>query len=415
VGPGRPARRSRLPSATVVVVATVLLALLFTGKVSRKMPDFEVYWTAAVRARSAEPLYRADDGHYQFKYLPAFAVLAIPGGLAPLPIAKAVWFAISVVLLVALVALSLSLLPEVRKPTWLLVTIALVAMLKFFGREIVLGQMNALLAVIVVLALLAIRRGRETAAGLLVALAVVVKPYAIVFFPWLLAVGRAGPVGRERQAGPDMTAGRPAASTEGAQGYRGRRALAAAAAGLVLVVAVPTLVYGVRGNVELHRSWWRTVTETTAPNLTNPDNVSVAAMYAKWIGAGPLATALTIATIAVLLAAAAFVVLRRGALPFPEGLEGALLLTFVPLLSPQGWDYVFLMSTPAIVFLANYEDRLPVLVRVLTFGAMAIVGFSLYDLMGRAAYSAFMRWSVISVCYFVVIGALCALRARTVA
>ena len=50
--------------------AILILALLFAGKVSRKMPDLEVYWTAAVRARSAEPLYRVEDEHYQFKYLP---------------------------------------------------------------------------------------------------------------------------------------------------------------------------------------------------------------------------------------------------------------------------------------------------------------------------------------------------------
>jgi hypothetical protein len=381
----RAVRRSRLPSAAILIgAAAVLLALLFTGKVSGKMPDFEVYWTAAVRARAAEPLYRAEDGHYQYKYLPAFAVLAIPAGFVPLPIAKAVWFTISILLLVALVALSLTLLPETRKPGWLLVTIALVAMLKFFGHEVVLGQMNTLLAVMVVLALLAIRRGRETAAGLLVTLAVVVKPYAIIFLPWLTA-------------------------------RRRRRAIASSAAGLALVVAAPALVYGVRGDIELHRSWWRTVTESTAPNLTNPDNVSVAAMYAKWIGAGNTATALTVATIAILLAAAAFVFFRREPLPFPEGLEGALLLTYIPLLSPQGWDYVFLVSTPAIVFLANYEDRLPLPLRLLTLAAVAAIGLSLYDIMGRAGYSAFMMWSVISVCYLVVIAALCTLRVRAVA
>ena len=40
--------------------------------------------TGARRARAAqaEPLYRTDDGHFQFKYLPAFAVLAIPIGVA---------------------------------------------------------------------------------------------------------------------------------------------------------------------------------------------------------------------------------------------------------------------------------------------------------------------------------------------
>ena len=154
-------------------------------------------------------------------------------------------------------------------------------MLKFFGHEVVLGQVNALLAVIVVLALLAIRRGRETAAGLLVALAVVVKPYAIIFLPWLVA---------RRRLRPFESLGTPRA---------GRGAIAAAIAGLAAVAAAPALVYGVRGNIELHRAWWRTVTESTAPNLTNADNVSIAAMYAKWIGAGQTATVLTFATIAI--------------------------------------------------------------------------------------------------------------------
>jgi len=379
--------RARLRSVTIVIgSAAVLLALLFAEKVSRKMPDFEVYWTAAVRARAAEPLYRSEDGHYQYKYLPAFAVAAIPAGLMPLPIAKAVWFTISILLLVALVGLSLALLPEPRKPAWLLVTIAVVAMLKFFGHEVVLGQVNALLAVIVVSALLAMRRGREAAAGLLVALAVVVKPYAIVFFPWLVARRRPG-----------------------------RGAVAGAIAGLAAIAAAPALIYGVRGNIELHRAWWRTVTESTAPNLANSDNVSIAAMYVKWLGAGHTATALTFATMAIVLAAAAFVFLRRGALPFPEGLEGALLLTCMPLLSPQGWDYVFLVSTPAIVFLANYEDRLPLPLRILAVAAVAAIAFSIYDLMGRAAYAAFMAWSAISVCYFVVLAALCSLRVRAAA
>jgi hypothetical protein len=393
-------RRSRLPSATIFIgAAVVLLSLLFAGKVSRKMPDFEVYWTAAVRARAAEPLYRADDGHYQNKYLPAFAVLAMPAGLVPLPVAKAAWFASQILLLVALVALSLSLLPEARKPAWLLVTIALVAMLKFFGHEVVLGQVNVLLGVIVVLALLAIRRGREITAGLLVALAVVVKPYAVIFLPWLVARCLTSPDLREPQGRLPQC----------------RWAVAAAVAGLGAVAAAPALVYGARGNIELHRAWWRTVTETTAPNLTNADNVSIAAMYAKWIGAGHPATVLTFATIAVLLAAAAFVFLRRRTLPFPEGLEGALLLTYMPLLSPQGWDYVFLLSTPAIVFLANYQDRLPRLLRLLALGAVATIGLSLYDVMGRAAYGVFMAWSVITVCYFVVIAALCAVRVRGIA
>src|SRR3954453_20444650 len=92
-------------SRLVPAFGILILALLFAGKVSRKMPDLEVYWTAAVRARSAEPLYRAEDEHYQFKYLPAFAVLAIPGGALPLPVAKGAWYLASIALLWTLVML----------------------------------------------------------------------------------------------------------------------------------------------------------------------------------------------------------------------------------------------------------------------------------------------------------------------
>ena len=105
---------------------------------------------------------------------------------------------------------------------------------------------------------------------------------------------------------------------------------------------------------------------------------------------------------------------RRG-VRFPEGLEGGLLLTLMPLLSPQGWDYVFLIATPAIVYLANYDDQLPQPLRALTIAAVAVIGLAIFDLMGREAYSAFMRLSFISLCFFVVIAALAALRWRKVA
>src|SRR5438477_8842038 len=82
----------------LVVLAVVSLVALFTTRVSRKMPDFQVYWTAGARAIHAEPLYRADDGHYQFKYLPAFDLFAAPAAMVPLHAAKAAWFAISALL-----------------------------------------------------------------------------------------------------------------------------------------------------------------------------------------------------------------------------------------------------------------------------------------------------------------------------
>lgn len=113
-----------------------------------------------------------------------------------------------------------------------------------------------------------------------------------------------------------------------------------------------------------------------------------------------------------LLGLAVIVYLRRAGVPFPEGLEGAMLLTCIPLLSPQGWDYVFLVSTPAVLILLNHEDQLPRGLRLAVYASLALIGLTLFDVMGREAYGRFMQWSIITVCYGVVISALLALRVR---
>lgn len=372
---------ARLAPAVVLLAA---LVAVFAYKIAAKMPDFEVYWRAGGRAAAAEPLYREEDEHFRLKYLPAFAVLAIPAAMLPLPGAKAIWFGISVALIPVLLALSIGLLPTRHRPAWTLALITFVLMAKFYGHELVLGQVNVLFAVMVIAGVQLVASGRPVAAGLLFALAMIIKPYAVLFLPWL-AAGRA------------------------------MRALVLAATGLLTALVLPMPLYGWQGTVALHRDWWRTVTESTAPNLLNADNVSLAAMYAKWIGTGGLSAALAVATGAALLAVAAFAFVRGRALLRPEGLEAALLLTLIPLLSPQGWDYVFLIATPAVVFFLNYDRELPPALRVAAWLALAIAGFTLYDVVGKRVYGYFMAWSVVSVCYLLVIGSLAALRSRRVA
>ena len=380
-----PARQlARVRTTLLVIVAVVVLAFLLIHRVTSKMPDFAVYWTAANRASHAEPLYRAEDGHYQFKYLPAFAILTIPLGAVSLETAKAAWFVTSVALLAVLLASSVRLVPEPRRATSVLVVITLLVMAKFFGHELVLGQMNTLFGVVATAAGLAASSGREAMTGALTALAIVVKPYAVLFLPWLIA-------------------------------RRRLTSISVALLGCAVVVCLPCVVYGVQGTIQLHREWWATVTASTAPNLTNADNVSIAAMWAKWIGAGPLATTLAALTAVSAVGVAVMVFARRTGVRAPEALECALLLTLIPLLSPQGWDYVFLIATPAVMLLVNYDDRLPLGPRILTRAALFTIALSLYDLMGRSAYALFMSLSLITVCFFIVVGALAALRARAIA
>ena len=379
-----------MPKPAVILIAILagivafVAARAFPDRLSRKMPDLEVYWTAATRAHNAEPLYRPEDGHYQFKYLPAFAVLTAPAAHVTLDLAKSAWFAMSVTLLMVLLASSLSLLPDLKYSAWWIVTATFVVMLKFYGHELILGQMNALFAAIVVSALVALRYGREAMCGALLALAIVVKPYAVLFAPWIVA----------RRRTPSITA---------------------LGLGILVLLVLPALVYGASGDLDLHRAWWRTVTESTAPNLTNADNVSIAAMWAKWIGTGGAATVLSAVTGAMLLITAAFVFVRRRGIRFPEGLEGALLLTCIPLLSPQGWDYVFLIATPAIMFVVNGFRDLPGPMRAASAAALILIGFTVYDIVGRAAYSKFMMLSVVTVCFLAIVGSLVTLRLRAAA
>ena len=99
----------------------------------------------------------------------------------------------------------------------------------------------------------------------------------------------------------------------------------------------------------------------------------------------------------------------------PDALEIAYLLTCIPLLSPQGWDYVLLISAPAIACLANYGDALPRALGVSVAVAVGIAGLTLYDVMGSATYALFMRASLVTPCYLLVLAALLALRRRAVA
>ena len=372
---------------TRAVVTALLVGLtiwVFVYKAAPKMPDFEVYVKTASRAAHAEPLYRESDGHFVFKYLPAFAVLSVPLVLVPERLAEGIWFMSSVGLLVALLALAVRLPVERRKSVRWLVLVTVISFAKFYAHELVLGQVNLLFAVIAVGVLLAMKSGREALAGFLVVLAIVVKPYAVLFVPWLAA----------RRRVPSIVT---------------------ALAGFAAVLLLPALVYGWNGNIEQHRQWWRMVTETTAPNLLVHDNVSLAAMYFRWVGPGVLSARLALGTAIVLLLAAGAMFLYRRGVRFPEGVEGSVLLILMPLLSPQGWDYVFLIATPAIIFVANYLDLLPRPMRMLTIVAVATIAFSLFDIMGRAAYNVFMQLSIISLCFFVVVAALATLRLRKIA
>jgi hypothetical protein len=237
-------------------------AVVFMTKIRTEMVDFGVYRTAAERALHAEPLYRADDGHYQFKYLPAFALAMAPFATIDREVAQVVWFALSAGLLTAFIRWSVRGLPERRRSEPVLAGLAVLFMAKFYAHELTLGQTNIMLGCLLAAALLAVQIDQPVVAGALIGAAAFVKPYALILLPWL-----------------SFTYGLSAALS--------------CAAVLLAGLLLPVVRYGWTGNIHLLADWYRTVTDSTAPNLTSADNVSLAAMWAKWLGPGGTAAGLT--------------------------------------------------------------------------------------------------------------------------
>jgi hypothetical protein len=289
-----------------------------------------------------------------------------------------------VALLWLFVAWSIDALPGRRRSRAALAWLTVLLMGKFYAHELNLGQTNILLGVILVAAVLAVQHQRPALAGALVGVGIFVKPYAAILLPWLV----------------------PSAGVAG---------LASAGAVVAAGLLAPVVMYGWQGNIDQLAGWYHTVTDTTAPNLLLPENVSLATAWAKWIGVGPLATRLALASIAGGLALAAWATWRRGRVANPAYLEFGLLMLLVPLISPQGWDYVLLLATPAVVCLVDRLDEMSGGWRAAAVLAMVFTSFTIYDLLGRALYSRLMAVNIVSVSAIGLLLCLAHLRRRALA
>jgi len=370
----------------IITAVLILATAAFLFKVHQDMVDFEVNYHAGQRLQLAETLYRAGDGHYQFKYLPAAAFLYLPLAMLPLETAKAVWFLLILCGMGLLGWLSFRLLPKDidyrRAALWLPPLI----LLRFFLRELDLGQINALVTlVLIVMSWTLVRRPRsEVQAGLLWGLAMILKPYALIFLPYYLV-------------------------------KRKWKALCSGLGALLLALTAPALYYGWKGNLLVIEEWLSTFSRSTPTLLTTLDNVSLTAFFTKWIPHE--STALVLAGAAViLLGILIFLMLLKGrARPEASVLEVAMLLTAIPLVSPLGWDYTFLMSLPALQLIVGFFRRYPRPWRVILAVDFGIIALSLYDFLGRELYGAFMSRSVLTLNFLLLVGALAALRFRDIA
>jgi hypothetical protein len=381
-------RLVRLPlRAVLLFVVAILIAA--TGyavvRFSRSgLTDFAVPTLAAERFVAHEPLYRPEDGHYQFKYLPAFAAFMVPFAWVSKEVAEAAWIALLVAMTWALVGWTVRTIPHRRLATAPLVWLTLMLNAKFLVKELGFGQFDLPLALLYWGAIDSGDRGRPGLAGALLAVSLFIKPYGLVLLPWLVWT-------------------------------KGYRSLIPFAVVLAAGLALPAAAYGWDGNVTLLHEWYRTVTETTGPNLGSNENVSFAAMWARWLPAGPIRSLLALASIALAMIAGLVLIARRQAVHHPDFLEGAYFAALIPLVSPQGWDYLLVLALPAYAYLVDRWRDTSTVWRAVAVAGFLLTSFSTYELMRRTVYFQLMAWGVGSVGVVIIAVSLFHLRSRNLA
>jgi hypothetical protein len=376
--------RLRLFVGPVVFVLIVVGLYLLVRSKRAELVDFRVPRTAAMRFLAHEPLYRPEDGHYQYKYLPAFALAMVPFTWMPKEAAELTWFALTVAMTWALLRLSLAVLPDRRLAATTLVWLTLLLNGKFLVKELAFGQFNLPVALLSLCAVVAAQHGWVMAAGALVAAGVFVKPYALVLVPWL--AWRLG--------------WRPFVPF-----------------GLVLAsgLALPAAFYGWYGNLTLLYEWYRGVIQTTGPNLMAFENISFASGWAKWITPGPTAAVIALASALASVAAGTVLMSWSRRVPDPHYLDVAYFLLLVPLLSPQGWDYVLVIALPAYMCLVDRWRELAPNWRAVALTGFFFTSFTIFDLLGRRLYTHLMQLAVVTIGAVLIAICLIHLRSRALA
>jgi hypothetical protein len=374
--------RSVVPAIAFVLVVAASYGILRFKR--SELVDFVVPRTAAVRFLAHEPLYRPEDGHYQYKYFPAFAVAMVPFTWMPKELAQATWFTLTWAMAVAFVRLSLFALPDRRLSSRVLMWLTVLLCGKFFVKELAFGQFNLPVGLLMLGAVIAAQQGSRYTTGAAVAAGVFVKPYALVLIPWLVRT-------------------------------IGWRSLVSFTLVMVAGLVLPAVSYGWDGNLTLLHEWYRTVAETTRPNLLVPDNVSFASMWAKWIGPGPLASNLALGSAVIAVTAGGALMLRRREVAEPNYLEASYFCVLITLLSPQGWDYTLVLGLPGYMLLVDRWRELSIAWRAIALTGFFLTSFTIFDLLGRTIYIRLVELSAVSVGAVLIAACLVRLRWKAIA
>ena len=260
--------------------------------------------------------------------------------------------------------------PPVRVNKLTLLAAASVAV--HFMLELHLGQVNQLLLFLYLLAATALAAGRPLLFGLALALSLFLKPFGLIFLPWLVL-------------------------------RRRWKELAAAAAWTAAGAALPLLFYSAAALRVQYAGWAARIGEEMAKKtaLLAPANHTLASILARYtplraLAAGPeAARAIQLGVVALLALALLWYVRRERDAERAIAGDFAALLAAVPLLAFTNYNAFGSTMLAATVLLWNL-DRLG-WARWPAIGGMVLVGGNIYDLWGKQLFRRFDDLSLVAV------------------
>jgi len=369
----------------------------------RGMNDFNVVHRAGTRILHKENLYNFQDGHYLYKYSPFFALLVAPIGLLPRSVAGFFWLLGMCVCLFFVIKMAKKMIIGDKPPPAYFYLLSLLLASKFLVREITLGQTDFLIFLLIFLSLYFVQHEKEFLAGIFLALSILIKPTSLIFIPYFL--------------------------------YKRRFRLTVSAITMSLVLLlVPSFVYGFWGNMNLLSGWKTIMSVSSPPLLANDMNQSIFAFFYRLFTSAPYevnilnlsytaVNALIYVTIISLFISLLFLnrkskLIEESFVHHKESVEYALLFTFMALFSPLGWFQNYSSSILAIMILVYYvlETKFKgkfIIIMLVSFFILVdainfeTVGRRLNDL---SFYLSFITWGI-----FILIACLSKLRLSRIA
>lgn len=335
-------REHRLVQLAWIAVGAYLVALGIAA-VLRVQGDFNVYYRAGTRVLHGETIYRLDESSH-FLYAPIFAIAFAPLAALPLRAAQFAWYVVTAIALVALILGSARMLfGRERQLTPALILVPVILCARLIDNNIEHGQINLPTLALAVWAIVLGEEDRAIASGAMLALAILIKPFAGLGALFLLLEGKWRPI------------------------------VSSIVFGIVLL-ATPIVVFGPRGALDQTAAYVRVVSSMTDRYTLMLTNQSATSAVARILSIGatsgtpPSHAALYIGTAIELILVAAVIVwfLRdpdaepRGGLR-PHRFQLAALFCIMPSLVPISWkSYYAAMIVPYMLLtLVLWTERPP--------------------------------------------------------